>query len=53
MSVEKHTMRFPLTVLALGIDPSDLYHILWFPNRLKKMLKTQEIETTLPLDFPE
>ena len=25
-----------LTLLALNIDPSKLYHILWVPNRLKK-----------------
>ena len=53
MSVKKHNIRFTLTLLALSIDPTNLYHVLWVPKRIERMLKTQEIKTTLPLDFPE
>ena len=34
--VLKSTTRFTLTLSALNIDPSNLYHILWVPNRLKE-----------------
>ena len=35
-SVLKSTTRLTLTLSALNIDPSNLYHILWAPNRLKE-----------------
>ena len=34
--VLKSTTRFTLTLSVLNIDPSNLYHILWVPNRLKE-----------------
>ena len=34
--VLKSTTRFTLTLSALNIDPSNLYHIVWVPNRLKE-----------------
>ena len=46
-------MRFTLILLALSIDPAKLYHIVWVPKQIERMLKTQEIKTTLPLGFPE
>ena len=43
-------MRFTLTLSELSIDPAKLY---LGPKQIERMLKTQEIKTTLPLNFPE
>ena len=48
-----NTIHLYLTLLALNIDPANLYHIFLGPKQIKRMLKTQEIKTTLPLGFPE
>ena len=52
MSVKKHnTIHF--NFISIKNYPSNLYHIVLVPKQIEKMLKPQEIKTTLPLDFPE